>query len=454
MPAPATINEFLEVARRSNQVDLSRLEAYLDAPRETPLPKEPRKLAQLLVRHGLMTLFQAEQFLQGKYKGFMLGGYRIIERLGQGGTGTVYLAEHEIMRRRVAIKVLPTPLAEDRELLERFVREAQAAAALDNPNVVHVYDFRKEGPLHFIVMEYVDGPSLQQMISRRGPLPISLACEYGRQIAVGLQHAHDSGMVHRDIKPANLLVDPNGIVKVLDLGLARYETPGSGSLTQRFNSKLVLGTADYLAPEQALNLSNVNPRTDIYSLGATLYALLAGKPPFHEASVGQKLMWHQMKTPESLRTVRPEVPPELDALVMQMLAKRPADRPQTSMEVAERLSPWAEQQPRPDVRMGHSSLELGRQTGQTGRTASQVIPLPMPSRVGETQAHARDDTDAIELEEKNRTRTSTVVAPIPDMAAPQGGAWVRLLLLISLVSLLAGLTGGVIAFLLWGPRVG
>jgi eukaryotic-like serine/threonine-protein kinase len=287
MPVPATIDDFLALARKSNQLDNQGLEAYLAASRPTPLPTDPRKLAKQLIRDGVMTTFQAEQFLQGKYKGFMLGGYRIVERIGQGGSGTVYFAEHEVMKRPVAIKVLPTPLAEDPELLERFRLEARTAAILDHPNVVHVYDFRQEGTLNFIVMEFIDGPDLQQMITRRGPLSIGLACEYIRQAALGLQHAHEEGMVHRDIKPANLLVDPTGTVKVLDLGLARYEQAGADSLTERFNSKMVLGTADYLAPEQALNLHNTDARTDIYSLGATLYALLAGRPPFHEASIGQ-----------------------------------------------------------------------------------------------------------------------------------------------------------------------
>src|SRR5262245_14488435 len=343
MPAANTVSEFLEVARKSNQVDNQRLDAYVGQNREESLPQEPRKLAQQLIREGLMTVFQAEQFLLGKYKGFLLGGYRIIERLGSGGTGTVYLAEHEVMKRLVAIKVLPTPFAEDPELLERFRLEARAAAVLAHPNVVHVFDLRQEGQLHFIVMEYIDGPSLQQMISRRGPLHVGLACEYARQAAVGLQHAHEAGLVHRHVKPANLLVDPAGVVKVLDLGLARFQAVGPDSPTQKFNSKVVLGTADYLAPEQALDLHTVDARADVYGLGATLYSLLAGRPPFHEGSVGQKLMWHQLKAPEPVTHFRPEVPAGLEAVVARMLAKKPEDRYRDASEVAEALAPWAEQ---------------------------------------------------------------------------------------------------------------
>src|SRR5262245_9789116 len=201
MPAPATIDDFLEVVRKSNQVDPGRLEAYLHQHRKgDTLPPDPKKFAALLVREGILTNFQAEQFLQGRYKGFQLGGYRILERLGAGGTGTVYLAEHEVMKRRVALKVLPAAFASDPAVLERFRREAQAAAALDHPNIVRAYDFRHEGQLHFLVMEYVNGPSLEQVLQSQGPLEVGVACEYARQAAVGLQHAHEAGLVHRDIK--------------------------------------------------------------------------------------------------------------------------------------------------------------------------------------------------------------------------------------------------------------
>src|SRR5262249_21230988 len=156
------------------------------------------------------------------------------------------------------------------------------------------------------VMEYVEGPSLQQIISRQGGLPIAAACEYIRQAALGLHHAHEKGLVHRDVKPANILVDVSGTVKVLDLGLARYDADGGEStVTQKFNSNHVLGTADYLAPEQALDLHDVDGRSDIYGLGGTLYALLTGQPPFPRGTIGQKLLWHQTKDPKPVHSIRP-----------------------------------------------------------------------------------------------------------------------------------------------------
>src|SRR5262245_12587929 len=236
MPAPATNDDFLDLARKSQQIDVGRLEAYLDERRASDtLPPDPKKLAALLVREGLLTGFQAEQLLKGRYKGFVFAGYRILERIGSGGTGAVYLAEHEVMKRRVALKVLPAAFARDEAVLERFRREAQAAAALDHPNIVHAYDFRKEGAWHFLVLEYVDGPSLAEVLEQQGPLDVAVACDYARQAALGLHHAHEAGLVHRDVKPGNLLVDTQGTVKVLDLGLARFAPEGQPSLTRQFD---------------------------------------------------------------------------------------------------------------------------------------------------------------------------------------------------------------------------
>jgi serine/threonine protein kinase len=387
MPAPESTEDFLDVVRKSRQIDNARLEAYLCERRGDPLPAEPRQLAALLVRSGVMTTFQAEQFLQGKYKGFLLGGYRILERLGIGGTGVVYLAEHQVMRRRVALKVLPAAGAAEAGILERFRREAQAAAALNHPNIVRAYDFREEGPMPFLVMEHVDGPSLQEVIERQGALPVAVACEYIRQTAIGLQHAHEAGLVHRDIKPANLLVDAAGTVKVLDLGLSRFCPEGTESVTKKFDEHMVMGTVDYLAPEQALSLHNVDARADIYSLGATLYTLLTGEPPFHKGTLTQKLLWHQMLSPPPIRDRRADVPPEVARIVSSMMAKAREDRIQTAGEVADRLQPWsvatptpqvfappglpAEAETSPNLEAGSSRAITAERTGEPGTALSE-----------------------------------------------------------------------------------
>src|SRR5579884_1601654 len=342
MPSPTTIDEFLELVRKSEVVDEKKLSSYLDKIRAAqPLPNKLPALAGLLVRDGLLTQYQAEQLLQGRWKRFCLGKYKVLEKLGAGGMGIVYLCEHKLMRRRVAVKVLPTAKADDPSSLARFYREARAVAALDHPNIVRAYDIDQDDKLHFLVMEHVDGSSLQEIVKKTGPMDELRACHYIRQAALGLQHAHDAaGIVHRDIKPGNILVDRNGIVKILDMGLARFFHDEEDVLTKKYDEN-VLGTADYLAPEQALDSHAVDIRADIYSLGATFYFCLTGKTPFGEGTAAQKLIWHQTRQPKPIRSIRPEVPEELARLVEErMLAKEPAQRFQTPGEVVDALAPW------------------------------------------------------------------------------------------------------------------
>jgi serine/threonine protein kinase len=343
MPAPTTTDELLELVRKSGVQDDKRLDAYLDKLRAASnFPAEPNKLASLMVRDGLLTHFQAENLMLGKWRRFNIGKYKVLERLGSGGMGSVYLCEHKLMRRRVAVKVLPTAKAEDPSSLERFYREARAVAALDHPNIVRAYDIDQDENLHFLVMEYVDGASFQEVIKRAGPLDVNRACHYVRQAAHGLQHAHESaGLVHRDIKPGNILVDRNGVVKILDMGLARFFHDEEDILTKKYDEN-VLGTADYLAPEQALDSHGVDIRADIYSLGATFYFCLTGRTPFSEGTVAQKLIWHQTRQPKSIRSIRPEVPEGVAAIVEKMMAKEASQRYQTPQEVMDALVPWVQ----------------------------------------------------------------------------------------------------------------
>ncbi|MHB1424385.1 MAG: serine/threonine protein kinase [Gemmataceae bacterium] len=343
MPPPTTTDEFLELVRKSGVVEEKKLSAYLDKVRAAQtLPNAPGTLAGVLMRDGLLTRFQAEQFLQGRWKRFSLGKYKVLEKLGSGGMGNVFLCEHKLMRRRVAVKVLPESRAEDQESLERFYREARAVAALDHPNIVRAYDIDQDDKLHFLVMEHVDGASLQEMVSKTGPMDVLRACHYIRQAAQGLQHAHDTaGIVHRDIKPGNILVDRNGIVKILDMGLARFFHDEEDVLTKKYEDN-VLGTADYLAPEQALDSHSVDIRADIYSLGATFYFCLTGRTLFADGTVAQKLIWHQTRQPKPIRQLRPEVPEGVAAIVEKMMAKDANQRPQTPQEAAEALAPWTQ----------------------------------------------------------------------------------------------------------------
>ncbi|HVL15478.1 MAG TPA: serine/threonine-protein kinase [Gemmata sp.] len=342
MPSPSTIPELLDRLRRSGIVPADRLEAFLAAVQTSPpAPQTPAELLERLVAGGLITQFHANKLAQGKYKGFILGSYLVLDQIGSGGMGHVYLAEHINMQRLVALKVFPPQLFDtDPVARERFFREARVTARLDHPNIVRMFDMSQEGKLLYLVMEYVEGISIQAMVARHGPLPLPAACHYARQVAFGLQHAHEMGLVHRDIKPANLLVDRAGVVKILDLGLVRSEAEAGSGLTRQLDSKTVLGTADYVAPEQVVDSSSVDVRADVYSLGATLYFALTGRTLFPEGRVTQKLVWQQIREPTPVDRLRPAVPPELAAVVHRMLAKKREDRYQTSAEVFDALAPF------------------------------------------------------------------------------------------------------------------
>jgi serine/threonine protein kinase len=362
MPSPATNDEFLELLRRSGLADAQHLDAALERLHGRAFPPSPKALAVALIEEGVLTYFQAEQLLRGKWRGFSVGKYQILERIGSGGMGLVYLGEHKLMRRRVAIKVLPVDLAQEQWFLQQFYREAQAVASLDHPNIVRAHDVDHDGPLHFLVMEYVDGSSLHHIVAKFGPLALTRAAHYISQAANGLQHAHDMGLVHRDIKPGNLLLSRQGVVKILDLGLARLFQDRQVEAA-RNREKRMVGTDDYLAPEQIVDSDDVDGRADIYSLGATFYYLLTGQAPFQDAALDHhKLMWHVMRSPKAVREIRPDVPEAMAAVVARMMAKNPWDRYQKPEEVVEALAPWTGKRipPPPAAEMPELSLAARR----------------------------------------------------------------------------------------------
>src|SRR6476469_437245 len=229
-----TTNKLVDLLRRSNLVDEVKLTSFLErAQREHPEAnlEDQNKLADLMIAEGLITRWQADKLLQGKHRGFRLGKYKLLGQIGKGGMSSVYLAEHELMKRRVAIKVLPQNRVGDSSYLERFRLEARAVAKLDDPNIVRAYDIDNEGQIHYIVMEYVEGQDLHQTVVANGPVDFETAADFIAQVANGLQHAHEMGLVHRDIKPANCLVDRNNTVKLLDMGLAKLNEDDQASLT-------------------------------------------------------------------------------------------------------------------------------------------------------------------------------------------------------------------------------
>jgi len=357
--ASPTIASFLETVRKSGLLDAARLDEATTAwpDRSLPLPDE---LVQSLIDTELLTKWQTDQLRRGRHKGFVLGKYRLLRLIGAGGMSSVYLGEHTTLNSKVAIKVLPIKRVDQSSYLARFEREAQASARLNHPNIVRAFDLDTSGSIHFIAMEYVAGIDLHAKVKQDGPLPLRQAVDYVRQAALGLQYAHEEGLVHRDIKPANLILDSRGTVKILDLGLAFAKGEDDESLTQEHGEK-VLGTADYLSPEQAKDSHKADARSDIYALGCTFHYLLTGRPPFAKGTLAERIQAHLRNPPPNLLEERPDTPAALVELFFRMMEKHPDARPQTAREVAATLAAW---------------LAANEPTGQQGRAEPPRRPPP------------------------------------------------------------------------------
>ena len=402
------------------------------------LYREADDLVHELVRRNWLTPYQAEQLLQGQGAKLIIGNFRILAPLGEGGMGQVFKAEQRRLGRIVALKVIHQECISKRpDAVRRFQREARAAAQMSHPNAIVIYDADQDGDTHFIVMEYAEGMDLSRLVQNTGPLPIPIACDYMAQVALALQHAHEMGMIHRDIKPSNLLVtrsalaaakrgssavfqltshgsdpghalprdhavDPGrlaqelreaGVVKILDLGLARVvqsmEAESALTLMGR-----VMGTPDYIAPEQARDPHNVDGRADIYSLGCTFHFLLTGNPPFPQGGALEKLLMQQLDQPTPVETLRPEVPEAIGAIIRKMMAKDPAQRFQSALEVFEALTLTADVGrspagfPTPTPSQAAAAVAAARLAGQTNGasttprrdTPRSLANWPEPSR--------------------------------------------------------------------------
>ena len=334
-----TYDHFLALLEQSNLLtaeQLGSVRADFAIASEERLPQ----LIEQLVERGWLTRWQSKMLLSGKHA-FFLGRYKLLEHLGEGGMGSVLKAEQTPLGRLVAIKTLRKDLVGNKEMIARFHREIQAASALSHPNIVAAYDADSIAGQYFLVMEYVEGRDLGALVKRGGKLPVGTACEYVRQVALGLEHAHERHMVHRDIKPNNLLLDDTGCVKILDMGLARLNGRDGNAQTELTHTGQVMGTPDYIAPEQALDSKSADIRSDIYSLGCTLYRLLTGQVPFQGEGAIAKITARLTGDPPLLRSALPDAPEELEAVVLNMMQCDAEARYQTPAEIVLALSPFA-----------------------------------------------------------------------------------------------------------------
>lgn len=321
----------------------------LVAPRElkrvvAQLPPKPEqdaavRLARLLIQQRLLTTYQARKVLAGATRGFFLANFRILRPIGEGGMGKVYLAESEQDGQRVAIKVLPPRrAAEEQQALLRFRREMELSQRLVHPNVARTLEVGRQGDVHFMVLEYIRGRSLYEMVHEGGPLRVPDAARYFLKVLEGLEAAHQAGIVHRDLKPSNLMVTPEGDAKILDLGLAK--AIGEESPLTRPN--VVIGTLDYASPEQLGNAAKADKRSDLYSLGCTIYFTLSGRAPFEGGDVVNKIFKQRMEDPEPLELVARGVPAAFAAIVRTLMAKKPEDRYATVADLRTDLARWAD----------------------------------------------------------------------------------------------------------------
>ena len=388
------VEKFLEGLRASGLMTADEVNDFMVT--LPPFFGDPtvKSLAAELVRRGKLTRYQAGRIASGRPEGLVLGKYVIQDKIGEGGMGEVFVAEHRRMKRPVVVKILPQTAIESGYAIRRFQREVEAAAQLHHPNIVTAYDADEEDGIYFLVMEFVDGRPLGEVVQSEGPFPIAKSVEIMLQAARGLEYAHSKGIVHRDIKPNNLLLDRTGVIKVLDMGLARFadgrQTMADGDGDSLTRDNQIIGTVEYMAPEQVDDSSGADRRSDIYSLGCTWYRLLTNRPPFLGETLVQTLLSHRLDPIPSVLDFRSDAPPELDELMAKMLAKNPSERYQSMTEVIVALQDFL-------IRMAGGLPAEARTTGIS----------PITADVG---------TQEIDLDESLGSKSSTGTSITLDMS--------------------------------------
>jgi len=332
-------SHFWQATIRSGLMDVESLTACWDAiePAKRERPEHiDRRLARQAVQSKLLTLWQAQQLLAGRTSGYRVDRYLLLDLIGQGGMGRVYLARDTRLNRLVALKILSPGRIDNPRAIARFQREARAGAQLQHENLVRIYDFGESNGRHFLVMEYIEGKTIATLIFEQGPMPAATAARLVRQVALGLEHARRKGLIHRDVNPYNILVTHDGTAKLADLGLAI--AIADDDLVTRDGA--TVGTLDYVAPEQARHSRAADTRSDIYSLGCTLYHMCAGRVPFPGPSLPEKVLGHQAMEPTPLCWAVRGFPEGLSEIVQRMMKKSPDERYATPMQVAQALGPY------------------------------------------------------------------------------------------------------------------
>src|SRR3954447_10562291 len=330
-------SRFWQVASQSGLIDAEGLTACFEAiaPEKRVAEQLDRRLARQAVQQGRLTLWQAQQILAGRSSGFRINRYLLVDMIGQGGMGRVYLAKDTRLNRSVALKILSPERMNSPRAITRFQREARVGAQLQHENLVRIYDEGEANGKCYLVMEYIEGKNISTIIAEDGPIPPATAARLAQQVALGLEHAQLKGLIHRDVNPYNILVTRDGVAKLTDLGLA-IDLSEEAQVTRE---GATVGTFDYVSPEQARHSHSVDTRSDIYSLGCTLYHMLTGRVPFPSASLPEKLFGHQASEPEPWRDLAPGVPEGLAAVVVRTMRKSADDRYATPLELAQALEP-------------------------------------------------------------------------------------------------------------------
>ena len=443
LPSPE-LDRFLRAVRKSGLLPSTRIDSLLtEAPKSAA--RNPDKLGEFFVERGSLTHFQVSKLKQGTFQGLVLGPYHILSPLGKGGMGTVYLAHDtrkpEGRQALVALKVLPPKRArEEDRMLARFLREMDLAQRVSHPHLTKTYDVGDINGVHYIAMEYIRGQSLRRLVADHGPLNVARAARLFSEVADGLQSAHELGLVHRDLKPSNIMVTPNGHAKILDMGLALAideELPKDKTIVG--GQGYVVGTMDYIAPEQVDDPTAIDARADLYALGCSIYFALAGQPPFPGGTSQEKMKRHRTKYADPLSDFNPTVPVDFSRVVERLMEKNPRDRYRSAAAVRDALRKWSAGDPEtpmdvdPEQTEAEIVLELERAVKDPG-AFFETVPVVVFADKGKKSAGRTGESEGDEPEEQNEPK------PFP--------LWLIFIpAALILMCLGAGVTGAILYFL-------